>query len=155
MTKKRNNRGTTQTMAKNTLSEDKEMMKGKGMGFMAVIALALVFGACGVAGAEEKTEAAIGPAVKQTTEKQNLPGDTARKMNIDKYDETARGVNAPMYDYYAGQIKTKTRITKGTCLDVGCGGGYLGLSLAKITDLNFVFLDISPEAIDSDKKAHR
>ena len=63
----------------------------------------------------------------------------------------ARGINAPMYDYYAEKIKEKTGITKGVCLDVGSGGGYLGLSLAKITDLDFIFLDISEKALERAK----
>lgn len=69
-------------------------------------------------------------------------------MNVTKYDEMARGVHAPMYDYYAEQIKEKTGITKGVCMDAGCGGGYLGLALARITDLKFIFLDISSEMLD-------
>jgi ubiquinone/menaquinone biosynthesis C-methylase UbiE len=52
--------------------------------------------------------------------------DVSKKMNISRYDEAARGMNAPMYAYYAQKIKEKTGITKGVCLDVGSGGGYLG-----------------------------
>jgi SAM-dependent methyltransferase len=79
-------------------------------------------------------------------------GNAAGKTNVTRYDETARGVNAPMYAYYAEKIKEKTGITKGACLDVGSGGGYLGLALARITDLDFIFLDISPRALE---KANR
>ena len=71
----------------------------------------------------------------------------AKSMQVLKYDETAMGVNAPMYDYYAKKIKDTTGITKGVCLDVGSGGGYMGLALSKITDLDFIFLDISKEAL--------
>ncbi len=46
--------------------------------------------------------------------------------------------------YYAAKIREQTGITRGTCLDVGSGGGYLGLSLSRITELDFIFLDISP-----------
>jgi len=77
--------------------------------------------------------------------------DVSKKMNVSRYDETARGINAPMYDYYAQKIKEKTGITKGVCLDVGSGGGYLGLALAKITDLDFIFLDISADALEKAK----
>ena len=80
-------------------------------------------------------------------------GNTAGKMNVARYDEIARGINAPMYDYYARKIKEKTGITKGVCLDVGSGGGYLGLTLAKITGLDFIFLDMSAEALER-AKAH-
>lgn len=71
----------------------------------------------------------------------------AKAMRVSKYDETAMGVNAPMYDYYAKKIKEVTGINKGVCLDVGSGGGYMGLALSKITELDFIFLDISKEAL--------
>ena len=47
-------------------------------------------------------------------------------MNVIKYDKTARGINAPMYDYYAKKIKEKAGITRGVCIDAGSSGGYLG-----------------------------
>jgi len=103
-----------------------------------IMALLLVSGIWGTGWASETDQQKTTAQIPQA----------AKKTNIMKYDETARGVNAPIYDYYAQQIKTKTGITKGICLDVGCGGGYLGLALAKITDLDFIFLDISPEAIE-------
>ena len=68
------------------------------------------------------------------------------------YDTVARTLHQPMYDYYAHKIKETTGITKGVCLDVGSGGGYLGLSLAKITALDFIFLDISQKALDKATK---
>jgi ubiquinone/menaquinone biosynthesis C-methylase UbiE len=77
--------------------------------------------------------------------------DKPKKMNAAGYDETARGINAPMYDYYAKVIKEKTGIIKGVCLDVGSGGGYMGLALAKITDLDFIFLDISADMLEKAK----
>jgi SAM-dependent methyltransferase len=77
-----------------------------------------------------------------------VAGAPKKKMHVAGYDRTARGINALIYAYYAEQIKKKTGITKGTCLDVGCGGGYLGLALARITDLHFIFLDISPEMLE-------
>jgi SAM-dependent methyltransferase len=67
-------------------------------------------------------------------------------------DSAARGINAPIYDYYARIFKEKSGITEGLCVDAGSGGGYLGLSLAKITDLDIVFLDISPEALEMARK---
>jgi len=70
------------------------------------------------------------------------------KMNVSKYDHTARGKNAPLYAYYAKKIKDETRVVSGRCLDAGCGGGYLGLALACITNLDFTFLDISPEMLE-------
>jgi len=69
-------------------------------------------------------------------------------MDHSRYDESARGVNSPIYTYYADKIKEKTTITQGECLDVGSNGGYLGLALAKVTELSFIFLDISAEALE-------
>ncbi len=63
----------------------------------------------------------------------------------------AMGVNLPIYEYYAQKIKDVTQITEGICLDVGSNGGYMGLALSKITNLDFIFLDISEEAL---KKAN-
>lgn len=73
--------------------------------------------------------------------------DSGKRMHVSRYDATARGLNAPMYAYYAEKIKNLTGVTRGTCLDAGCGGGYLGLALAGITDLDFIFLDISSEML--------
>jgi ubiquinone/menaquinone biosynthesis C-methylase UbiE len=73
-------------------------------------------------------------------------------MNVSHYDETARGINSPMYAYYAEKIREKTAITQGVCLDVGSSGGYLGLALAKITDLVITFLDISAEGLERAKQ---
>ncbi|WP_054697958.1 class I SAM-dependent methyltransferase [Desulfosarcina cetonica] len=69
-------------------------------------------------------------------------------MNVSRYDERARGLNACMYAYYAQHIKASTGVTRGVCLDAGCGGGYLGLALAKITDLNLIFLDVSSAMLE-------
>ena len=66
------------------------------------------------------------------------------ESDVQTYNRIALGINAPIYAYYAGCILEKTGIVTGTCLDVGCGGGYLGLALAEITDLKVVFLDRSP-----------
>ncbi|MDD2566825.1 MAG: class I SAM-dependent methyltransferase [Thiovulaceae bacterium] len=84
---------------------------------------------------------------------ENLPSTTKTdKKSHENYDITARGIHKPMYDYYAHKIKQTTQITKGICLDVGSGGGYMGLSLAQITDLDFIFLDISEKALEKAKQ---
>jgi ubiquinone/menaquinone biosynthesis C-methylase UbiE len=74
--------------------------------------------------------------------------DPAMKASdVRTYNTVALEINAPIYTYYAGRILEKTGIDLGTCLDVGCGGGYLGLALAGITRLDFIFLDQSPEML--------
>jgi ubiquinone/menaquinone biosynthesis C-methylase UbiE len=105
-------------------------------GLIVSIGIILFLCVCSIGFAEEKSEEAK---------------DTKKKMNVSNYDETARGINAPMYEYYAKAIKEKTDLTKGTCLDVGSGGGYMGLALAKITDFDIIFLDISPEMLEKAK----
>lgn len=91
---------------------------------------------------------AMGVVATACAEEKAVPDDAAAKRaRAANYDETACGVNAPIYAYYAGKIKTQTGIFTGVCLDAGSGGGYLGLALAKITDLDFIFLDISAEML--------
>ena len=71
-------------------------------------------------------------------------------MTIDaqKYDKIAKGVFAPVYPLIADQIIACTGVTRGTCLDIGCGGGYLGAALALKTDLFVRFFDASPDMLD-------
>ncbi|NLI31794.1 MAG: class I SAM-dependent methyltransferase [Deltaproteobacteria bacterium] len=70
------------------------------------------------------------------------------KIDAQSFDYLACTVFAPVYPVIAGQILEKTRITQGTCLDIGCGGGYLGLALVQATDLLVLFLDESEEMLD-------
>lgn len=78
----------------------------------------------------------------------SIPGPRAG-LDIETYDAAARGPNAAMYEYYAETIARETEIVSGTCLDVGCGGGYLGLALARrLPGLSLVFLDISPDGLE-------
>jgi ubiquinone/menaquinone biosynthesis C-methylase UbiE len=67
--------------------------------------------------------------------------------NADEFDEIVRQVLAPVYPVIANQIKLRTGITTGTCLDIGTGGGYLGIELAKITDLSVILFDKSEEML--------
>lgn len=70
------------------------------------------------------------------------------KINAAEFDQIAREVFAPVYPVIAEQIIQKTGIVAGKCLDVGCGGGHLGMALAKITDLNIYFFDKSQEMLE-------
>ncbi len=69
------------------------------------------------------------------------------EMNPVEFEKIAREVFAPIYPIIAEQIKQKTGITKGTCLDVGTGAGHLGIALAKSTDLNVYLFDKSQEML--------
>ena len=64
-----------------------------------------------------------------------------------EFDEIASNVFAPIYPVIAFQIKEKTNMNEGTCLDIGCGGGHLGVEIAKITNMFTFLLDISPYAL--------
>jgi len=64
------------------------------------------------------------------------------------YNRIALTLNAPIYSFYANRILGSTGISRGLCLDVGCGGGYLGLALAGITALDFIFMDRSEAMLD-------
>ncbi|MDD4753961.1 MAG: class I SAM-dependent methyltransferase, partial [Desulfitobacteriaceae bacterium] len=70
------------------------------------------------------------------------------QINAREFDKIAREVFAPVYPVLAGQIISNTGISRGCCLDIGCGGGYLGLALARISRLAVVLLDKSPDMLD-------
>ena len=69
-----------------------------------------------------------------------------------EFDEIAQNVFLPIYPLIADQIKIETKIDKGVCLDIGCGGGHLGFALMKITNIDVIFLDNNSDALDITKK---
>ncbi len=73
---------------------------------------------------------------------------TAKKAGDAKSEATSRMQNImARIRPHAEKIKALTGMKKGILLDVGCGGAYLDIALAEITDLDFILLDISPRAI--------
>jgi ubiquinone/menaquinone biosynthesis C-methylase UbiE len=70
------------------------------------------------------------------------------EINALEFDRLAREVFAPVYPVLAEQIISRTGITRGGCLDIGCGGGYLGLALAQITDLETILFDESQDMLN-------
>jgi ubiquinone/menaquinone biosynthesis C-methylase UbiE len=68
-------------------------------------------------------------------------------MNAQSYHAIATGPFAPLYPYYAGRILAKASVSSGRCLDVGCGGGYLGLAVAEMSGLELCLLDQSAEML--------
>ncbi|MBN2721582.1 MAG: class I SAM-dependent methyltransferase [Campylobacterales bacterium] len=68
--------------------------------------------------------------------------------NPQNFDRIVRDIFAPIYPVIAEQIKERTGITSGKCLDAGCGTGALGRAIAKITDLNITFFDQSNEMLE-------
>ncbi|MDX9745761.1 MAG: class I SAM-dependent methyltransferase [Syntrophales bacterium] len=67
------------------------------------------------------------------------------KMDVSEFDRVAREVFAPAYVAIARQILDETGVARGKALDLGAGGGYLSLALARITTLDIVLLDQLPE----------
>ncbi|MSM39894.1 MAG: methyltransferase domain-containing protein [Geobacter sp.] len=66
-------------------------------------------------------------------------------FNAYEFDEIARNVFAPAYPLLASQILDRTAVSSGACLDLGSGGGYLGLALAAMSRLDVCLLDASPD----------
>lgn len=69
------------------------------------------------------------------------------EINALEYDQIAREVFAPVYPVLAEQIINRTGISQGYCLDIGCGGGYLGLALARISELETILFDESQDML--------
>ncbi|MFA7012276.1 MAG: class I SAM-dependent methyltransferase [Desulfobacterales bacterium] len=69
------------------------------------------------------------------------------EIDAEKYDRIARMVFSPVYPLIADQIIARTGVTQGVCMDVGCGGGYLGAALARSSKLYVHFFDRSEEML--------
>ena len=70
------------------------------------------------------------------------------EINALEFDRMAREVFAPVYPVLAEQIINRTGISQGCCLDIGCGGGYLGLALARISELETILFDESQDMLN-------
>lgn len=69
------------------------------------------------------------------------------KIDANEFDQRARTIFKPIYPVIADQILAYTGINQGTCLDIGCGGGYLGVALAHKSDIFVRFLDQSSDML--------
>lgn len=58
----------------------------------------------------------------------------------------------PMYPLLIQQFVDDYNLSKGIAVDIGVGPGWLGMEMAKITDMKIIFLDISQESLDMAKK---
>ena len=65
-----------------------------------------------------------------------------------EFDQIAREVFAPVYPVLAQQILKWSGIKQGSCLDIGCGGGYLGLALARASKLETILFDESQDMLN-------
>lgn len=80
-------------------------------------------------------------ATTTTEDEQATHGDTM--TDFSSFDEIARTIFAPAYPVIAAQIVADTGKRSGICLDIGCGGGYLGMAVAAIVPVNLICLDPS------------
>ncbi len=65
-----------------------------------------------------------------------------------EFDRIASEVFFPIYEVLAQECVKETGISQGTAIDLGCGGGHLGLSLLKMTSMDLILYDISPDALE-------
>lgn len=64
-----------------------------------------------------------------------------------EFDDIAEHIFYPIYDVIAGDLLEETGITSGRLLDVGCGGGHLGLAVMARAEFTGDFLDINRTAV--------
>ncbi|MBN1849316.1 MAG: class I SAM-dependent methyltransferase [Deltaproteobacteria bacterium] len=65
-----------------------------------------------------------------------------------EFNQLAMEVLSPLYPEVAEQIVYHIGITTGSCLDLGCGVGSLGLALARITQLEVILYDKSARMLE-------
>lgn len=64
------------------------------------------------------------------------------------FDNIAENVFAPIYPVIADDIIKNTNISQGIFLELGCGGGHLGLQILKKTNMTGYLIDIHPKAVE-------
>ena len=64
-----------------------------------------------------------------------------------RFDRFARVVFRQVYPSLAEQILNDYAIKEGICLDLGCGSGYLGIEVAKRSELTVIGVDIDSVAV--------
>lgn len=65
-----------------------------------------------------------------------------------EFDYIANNIFFPIYPVIANHIIKETNISIGNCLDIGSGGGHLGLFIAKQTTMKVTLYDKSKEALE-------
>jgi len=68
-------------------------------------------------------------------------------ITLEDYHWRAENVYTPIFPVIAQQIIDRFGITEGICLDAGCCGGYLGIAMARLTNLAVILMDIEEEAL--------
>ncbi|AFS78925.1 putative methyltransferase type 11 [Gottschalkia acidurici 9a] len=68
------------------------------------------------------------------------------EKSIYKFDEMATNVFSEIYPVIARQAMERTSIREGICIDIGSGGGHLGIAISEITDMKVYLYDRSYDA---------
>ncbi|NTV91652.1 MAG: class I SAM-dependent methyltransferase, partial [Clostridiales bacterium] len=67
--------------------------------------------------------------------------------SAEEFDQIAQNIFFPIYDVIAKDILAHTGKTGGRVLDLGCGGGHLGLSVLKnAVGMTAILMDSNPDA---------
>lgn len=69
-----------------------------------------------------------------------------KKFNVEGFDFLAKNIFNKSYSLIAKQIVEYTNIKNGNCIEIGSAGGYLGIEIAKLTDMNLYLVDIEEES---------
>jgi SAM-dependent methyltransferase len=64
-----------------------------------------------------------------------------------EFDRVADEIFAPIYPVIARRILELAGVSGGLCLDLGCGGGHLGLAAAEFFPGEIILLDSNPWAL--------
>ena len=63
------------------------------------------------------------------------------------FDKIANEIFIPIYEVIAQEALGILGRKNGACLDVGCGGGHLGLSVAKASEMHITLMDVKEDTI--------
>jgi len=74
---------------------------------------------------------------------------TMTDTDADTFLAVSRKAFAPLYPFYAAQFLDHSGITRGRCLDLGCGGGDLGLAVTARSALSLILLDRAPTMVQA------
>lgn len=72
--------------------------------------------------------------------------------NAAEFDEIATNIFKKAYPVMARQAIARTGINEGVAIDLGSGGGHLGIAVAKQSQLEVYLYDISEEATEIAKR---
>ena len=72
---------------------------------------------------------------------------SSKEEKAQSYDRLALEVFAPLYPFVAEKAIARTGIRSGQLLDIGCGGGYLGVAVMEQGKFNGTFLDVNEESL--------